>query len=63
MGTPSILGLSPALAEPSCVAKRTPQEELHLGVDASQVVRGPASQCVQDLWVQPQEKGLPFAHV
>ena len=45
------------------VAERTPQEELHLGVDAPQVVRGPPPEGVEDLGVQAQEKGLPFAHV
>ena len=54
---------NPGSTEPARVAQRPAEQELHLGVDASQVVRGPTSQCVQDLGVHPQEKGLPFAHV
>ena len=52
-----------AVGETPRVAERTPQEELHLGVDAPQVVRGPPPEGVEDLGVQAQEKGLPFAHV
>ena len=45
------------------VAEFPPQQELHLGVDASQIVCGPPTQRVQDLGVQTQEECLPFAHV
>jgi hypothetical protein len=45
------------------VAERPPQQELNLGIGAPQVIRGPPSQGFEDLGVQAQEKGLPFAHV
>jgi len=54
---------APGPAEPARILESPPQQELHLGVGASQVVRGPPSQCVQDLGVEAQEKSFPFAHV
>ena len=57
------LCLAPGSTEPVRLPKRPPQEELHLSVDASQVVRGPPSQCVEDLGVQAQVKCFAFAHV
>ena len=55
--------LATGLGHAAGLAERPPQEELHLCVDAAEVVRGPASQGVEDLGVQTQEKGLPLAHV
>ena len=54
---------NPGSTEPARILESPPQQELHLGVGASQVVRGPPSQCVQDLGVEAQEKSFPFAHV
>ncbi len=45
------------------IAERPPQKKLDLGVDAAEVVSGPAPQCVQNLGVQTEEKGLALAHV
>jgi hypothetical protein len=45
------------------IAERPPQKKLDLGVDAAEVISGPAPQGVQDLGVQSQEKGLALGHV
>jgi hypothetical protein len=55
--------LSTGAWQPARVLESPPQKELHLSVNAAQVVRGPPPERVQDLWVQTQEKCLPLAHV
>jgi len=45
------------------IAERPPQQKLDLSVDAAEIVSRPTPQCVQDLWVEAQEKGLALGHV
>jgi hypothetical protein len=44
------------------IAQRPPEDELDVSVEAAQIVVGPALQRIQDRFVDPQEKGLPFSH-
>jgi hypothetical protein len=42
--------------------ERAAQEELDLGIEAAQVVVGPALDRVQQVAVHAQEEWLPFSH-
>jgi hypothetical protein len=48
--------------EPLLLLELPPQNELDLGVEAAQVVRGPALHRLVHRRVEPQQEWLPFRH-
>jgi hypothetical protein len=44
------------------VEQGPPEQELHVGVERAEVVRGPSLERRQGLRVDPQEERLPFTH-
>jgi hypothetical protein len=51
------------LGHATSLHERTAQQELDLGVDASQLVIGPAGQRVMDCRVEPEQHLSALAHV
>ena len=51
------------LGHPTRLVERPPEQHLHVGVQTSELVVGPAHQRIVDRWVDPEEYLTTAGHV